>query len=103
MASIPKGIDTLNAATQKGAVIKALVAKHGATNVQMAGGRSLRFDLPAGTKTGLGDAVNRVKLTAREDGTVDVRLIEVREVELVGGVSPDNVAQTLAAFLGMEV
>lgn len=99
MASIPKGIDTLNAATNKGAMIKALAAKHGATNVQLASGRSLRFDLPDGKAKG---GINRVKITARENGTVDIRLLQVVEVDLIGGVEPANVAKTLAAFLGLE-
>lgn len=97
---IPKGIATLNKATKDGAMIKALAANHGATNIQFASARSLRFDLPAGKAL---DKINRVKITAREDGTVDIRLIEVIEHDLIGGVQPDAVAVTLSKFLGFEI
>lgn len=97
---IPKGIETLNKATSNGAMIKALVAKHGATEVQLVSPRSIRFDLPAGKAL---DKINRVKITAREDGTIDIRLIEVIEHDLIGGVQPDAVAVTLSKFLGFEI
>lgn len=103
MAHFPKSINTLNTATQKGKLMKALVEKHGATNVQMVSGRSLRFDLPDGTKDSVGNKVNRVKITARDDGTLDLRLIEITEHDVVGGVAAQNLAQALKTCLNLEV
>ena len=63
----------------------------------------LHLQLPPDTPAGKAkDSINRVKLTAREDGTIDVSLFEMREVDLIGAVDPANVAKTLEAFTGLD-
>lgn len=95
MADFPKSVHTLNEALVP--LVDHLKAM-GATNLQMVSARSLRFDLPD-RKTKDGRTINRVKLTARENGTVDVRLQEVVEHELLGGVPTDGVQHALDTFL----
>lgn len=95
MAYFPKSVHTLNEALVP---LVEHIAALGATNLQMVSARSLRFDLPD-LKLKDGRTVNRVKLTAHQDGTVDMRLQEVVEHELVGGVPTSGVQQALEAFL----
>jgi hypothetical protein len=101
MAHFPKSVDTLNAATQQGSLLVALAEKHGATNIQMASPRSVRFDIPD-RQDALGNTINRVKLTAMDNGTIDVRLIQVIEHEVLSGLQPEAFAATLAATLKLE-
>lgn len=100
MATTPKSLDTLHTALKP--VLQTLVEKHGAKNVQLASIRSARFDLPTVTLKD-GTKVNRVKITAREDGTIDIRLIEVVEHDLIGGVKADGLGAAIGTILGLEV
>lgn len=72
----------------------------GATNIQMASPRTFRFDLPEGKGK---DGINRIKVTARENGTLDVRLIEMIERDLIGGVAPDALPALIANAVGIDV
>lgn len=97
----PKSIKTLNLAL---AAIggPAALESIGATNIQMASPRTFRFDLPAGTVGKEHHNINRVKITAREDDTLDIRFIEMVEHDLVGGVPVDNTRATIEAFTGLK-
>lgn len=78
--------------------------------------RTLSLDLPADKHTlatnGEAKPINRVKLTAHSDGTVDVRLIEVgmiggvaagpvTEHEITCRVAPAEVGSILASKIGL--
>lgn len=72
----------------------------GATNITQVSARTIRFDLPDGKGK---DGVNRVKITAREDGTLDVRLIEMVERDLIGGVAAAALPGLLLNAVGIDV
>lgn len=72
----------------------------GATNACITSPRSVRFDLPNGKANG---GINRVKMTAREDGSVDVSFLQITEVDLLGGVQPENLMQAIQNFTGLKV
>lgn len=89
---------TLNAALK--AINPSKLHAIGVTNIQMVSARSMRFDLPDGKGK---DGINRIKITARENGTVDVRLIEMNERDLIGGVAPDALPGLLSTAVGIDV
>lgn len=101
MAHTPKSIDTITASLTP-ADLKAMAKGHGLTKARMASSRTFCFDI-APVKLATGATVNRVKLTAREDGTVDLRLIEVAEHELLGGIAPADVRGALNNLLGFKL
>lgn len=68
--------------------------KIGATNIQLASERSLRFDLPA-TATG----VNRVKVTLQINGEWRLRTYKVEELEDVPGIAPDSLVGAINALV----
>jgi hypothetical protein len=98
MPQFPKSIETLNEVLASIGAPSAFEFM-GASNVQIVSPRSIRFDLPDGKAK---DNINRVKITAREDGTIDIRLFEMRELDLIGGIAPANVASTIEAFTGLK-
>lgn len=68
-------------------------------NPQLASLRSFRFDLPDGAAK---DGINRVKITD-VDGTYRVQFLKVDEVDLVGGVTPENLTKVIRQFTGVEL
>lgn len=70
-----------------------------ASNIQITD-RSMRFDIPDGSGK---DGINRVKVTNMGDGALRVQLLRVEEVDLVGGVPPEKLAQVLLDFVGLDV
>lgn len=106
MSTTPKSIDLINQAMASLGLTSAKASAIGITNVHMVSPRSLRFDLPTG-KYKMGEmpgtpAVNRVKITATDHGTIDIRLIEVIEHEKVEAIAPGDLAQTLKVWIGFD-
>lgn len=97
----PKGLNLITQALPL-ELLKALTTKYGITNLQATSGRTVRFDIPNGkAKDAAGANINRVKITARDDGTMDVRLLEVIEHDLIAPVGPDQLRGLLAG-IGLE-
>jgi hypothetical protein len=69
------------------------------SNMQVASLRSIRFDLPDGAAK---DGINRVKVT-NVDGTFRVQFLKVEEVDLIGGVAPDELTHVIRQFTGVEL
>lgn len=94
MSLTPKGINTINTALQTGFLAE-LVKAGKVKDPQVTSAGTVRFDLLQSVEVG-GAKINRIRMTAREDGTLDVQLMEVIEHDLIGGVPPISVGQALA-------
>ena len=65
-------------------------------NVRVVSHRSARFDIPE-TENG----INRVKVTAMEDGTFMTRFYKVEEKEMIHDLPMDRVEGSIEAMLAM--
>lgn len=106
MSNLPKSVDLINQAMASLGITPIKAQALGITNVKMVSHRSLRFDLPDG-KFKMGEMpgtpnVNRVKITATDTGTIEVRLIEYVEHEKVDGIAPEDLAKTLKVWIGFD-
>lgn len=94
MSLTPKGLDTINAALQTKFLMN-LVNAQKVVDPQITSAGTIRFDMKTPVEVS-GCKITRVRMTARDDGTIDVQLMEVIEHDLIGGIDPSNVGQALA-------